>query len=85
MTGDLLTGDFVSGDLVSGDLVTGIGNADRLGPVTEDDRGTPASTWAAWERRFPALDLAASGTMRPELLVGDAGADAIATARAETL
>jgi transcription termination factor Rho len=35
-------------------------------------------------RRFPALDLAASGTMRPELLVGDAGADAIATARAET-
>lgn len=36
-------------------------------------------------RRFPALDLAASGTMRPELLVGDAGADAIATARAETL
>ncbi|HYM57910.1 MAG TPA: Rho termination factor N-terminal domain-containing protein [Solirubrobacteraceae bacterium] len=36
-------------------------------------------------RRFPALDLAASGTMRPELLVGNAGADAIATARAETL
>ena len=36
-------------------------------------------------RRFPALDLAASGTMRPELLVGDAGADAIAKARAEAL
>ena len=34
--------------------------------------------------RFPALDLAASGTMRPELLVGDAGAEAIAKARAET-
>ena len=33
--------------------------------------------------RFPALDLAASGTMRPELLVGDAGAEAIAKARAE--
>ena len=28
--------------------------------------------------RFPALDLVASGTLRPELLVGDAGADAIA-------
>jgi len=35
-------------------------------------------------RRFPALDLANSGTMRPELLVGDAGADAIAQARTET-
>jgi transcription termination factor Rho len=33
--------------------------------------------------RFPALDLAASGTMRPELLVGEAGAEAIAKARAE--
>ena len=35
-------------------------------------------------RRFPALDLNASGTLRPELLVGDAGAEAIAKARAET-
>jgi transcription termination factor Rho len=35
--------------------------------------------------RFPALDLAASGTLRPELLVGDAGAEAIAKARAEQL
>jgi transcription termination factor Rho len=35
--------------------------------------------------RFPALDLAASGTIRPELLVGDAGAEAIARARAEAL
>lgn len=33
--------------------------------------------------RFPALDLAASGTLRPELLVGDEGAAAIAAARAE--
>jgi transcription termination factor Rho len=31
--------------------------------------------------RFPALDLVASGTLRPELLVGDAGAQAIAQAR----
>ena len=35
--------------------------------------------------RFPALDLLASGTMRPELLVGDAGAEAIAKARADTI
>jgi transcription termination factor Rho len=33
--------------------------------------------------RFPALDLTRSGTLRPELLVGDAGAQAIAKARAE--
>ena len=34
-------------------------------------------------RSFPALDLASSGTLRPERLVGDAGAEAIAKARAE--
>jgi transcription termination factor Rho len=32
--------------------------------------------------RFPALDLVHSGTLRPELLVGDDGAQAIARARA---
>ena len=36
-------------------------------------------------RRFPALDLAASGTLRPELLVGDEGAEAMAAARAALL
>jgi len=35
--------------------------------------------------RFPAIDLAASGVARPELLVGEAGAEAIAKQRAETL
>ena len=35
--------------------------------------------------RLPALDLAASGTMRPELLVGEAGAEAIADAHREAL
>ena len=34
-------------------------------------------------RRFPALDLPGSGTLRPETLVGEAGAEAIAKARAE--
>ena len=43
--------------------------------------GLDATRTAA--RNFPALDLSASGTLRPELLVGDAGADAIASARAE--
>ena len=35
--------------------------------------------------RFPAVDLLASGTIRAELLVGDAGAEAIARARMEAL
>jgi transcription termination factor Rho len=43
--------------------------------------GLDATRTAA--RNFPALDLETSGTLRPELLVGDAGADAIAAARAE--
>ncbi len=34
-------------------------------------------------QRFPALDLPGSGSLRPEALVGDAGAEAIAKARAE--
>ena len=35
--------------------------------------------------RFPAVDLLASGTIRAELLVGDAGAEAIVRARMEAL
>jgi transcription termination factor Rho len=34
-------------------------------------------------QRFPALDLPGSGVVRPELLVGEAGAEAIAKARAD--
>jgi transcription termination factor Rho len=34
---------------------------------------------------FPALDVVASGSLRPELLVGDKGAEAIAKARADAL
>ena len=35
--------------------------------------------------RYPALDLVASGTIRPELLVGEPGAEAIAAARREVV
>ena len=35
-------------------------------------------------RRFPALDLPGSGTLRADALVGAAGAEAIAKARAES-
>jgi transcription termination factor Rho len=39
----------------------------------------------AGTRRFPSLDLRHSGVVRPELLVKDEGAEAIAKARAEAL
>ena len=42
----------------------------------------PALTGAG---RFPALDLVRSGTLRPERLVGEEGAKAIASARSEAL
>jgi len=35
--------------------------------------------------RFPALDLLASGTLKPELLVGEAGAEVIAKTRSEVM
>jgi transcription termination factor Rho len=35
--------------------------------------------------RFPAVDVVASGTLKPELLVGEGGAEAIAKARADAL
>jgi len=35
--------------------------------------------------RYPAIDLVASGAVKPELLVGEGGAEAIAKARAEAL
>ena len=44
----------------------------------------PAGSKAA-QHRFPALDLNCSGTIRPELLVGEEGAAAITRARTEAL
>lgn len=67
--------------IVDGGSLTVIATAARpLGGETTVI-GLDATRTAA--RNFPALDLTESGTLRPELLVGDAGADAIATARAE--
>jgi transcription termination factor Rho len=67
--------------IVDGGSLTIIATATRpLGGETTVI-GLDATRTAA--RNFPALDLTASGTLRPELLVGDAGADAIAAARAE--
>jgi transcription termination factor Rho len=67
--------------IVDGGSLTIVATASRpLGGETTVI-GLDATRTAA--RNFPALDLAASGTLRPDLLVGDAGADAIAAARAE--
>ena len=67
--------------IVDGGSLTIIATATRpLGGETTMI-GLDATRTAA--RNFPALDLTASGTLRPELLVGEAGADAIAAARAE--
>jgi transcription termination factor Rho len=67
--------------IVDGGSLTIIATATRpLGGETTVI-GLDATRTAA--RNFPALDLTASGTLRPELLVGDAGADAIAAARAQ--
>jgi transcription termination factor Rho len=67
--------------IVDGGSLTIIATATRpLGGETAVI-GLDATRTAA--RNFPALDLTASATLRPELLVGDAGADAIAAARAE--
>jgi transcription termination factor Rho len=68
--------------IVDGGSLTIIATASRpLGGETTVI-GLDATRTAA--RNFPALDLAESGALRPELLVGEAGADAIAAARAET-
>jgi transcription termination factor Rho len=67
--------------IVDGGSLTVIATASRpLGGETTVI-GLDATRTAA--RNFPALDLAASGTLRPELLVGEAGAEAIAAARAD--
>ena len=68
--------------IVDGGSLTIIATATR--PIGGETTvvGLDATRTAA--RNFPALDLATSGTLRPELLVGGAGADAIAAARAES-
>jgi transcription termination factor Rho len=70
-------------NLVDGGSVTVIATAtEPLGgetTVISLDRALTSSG------RFPAIDLADSGTIRPELLVGEAAAATIAGARAEAL
>jgi transcription termination factor Rho len=70
-------------DLVDGGSLTIIATAaSPLGGETTVVALDPLQTALG---QFPAIDLTASGTLRPERLVGDAGAEAIAKARAEQL
>ncbi len=55
------------------------------GPVGGETTVIALDRSLASARRFPALDLSASWTMHPERLVGEVGAEAIATARAQAL
>jgi transcription termination factor Rho len=70
-------------DIVDGGSLTIIATADE--PVGGETTVIALDVALTSTARFPALDLVASGTLRPELLVGAAGADAIAQARAAAL
>jgi len=67
-------------DIVDGGSLTIIATSDK--PVGGETTVIALDERLTSTGRFPAVDLAASGTLRPELLVGDAGAEAIAQARA---
>jgi len=70
-------------NIVDGGSVTVVATANApLGGETTVIALDAALTGAG---RFPALDLLASGTLKPELLVGEAGAEAIAKTRAEVM
>ncbi|MEO9118655.1 MAG: Rho termination factor N-terminal domain-containing protein, partial [Solirubrobacteraceae bacterium] len=68
-------------NIVDGGSLTVIATASA--PIGGETTVIALNLEAAATGRFPALDLIASGVLRPELLVGQAGADAIAAARVE--
>ena len=70
-------------NIVDGGSLTVIATAAR--PLGGETTVIVLDARLAGARRFPALDVLASGTLRPELLVGEAGAEALAQARVEAL
>jgi transcription termination factor Rho len=70
-------------DIVDGGSLTIVATADT--PVGGETTVVALDERLTSTGRFPALDLAASGTLRPELQVGDAGAEAIAQARSNAV
>jgi len=70
-------------NIVDGGSLTVIATASE--PIGGETTVIALDVSLASTARFPALDLVASGTIHPELLVGEAGAEAIARARADAL
>jgi transcription termination factor Rho len=70
-------------NIVDGGSLTVIATASR--PIGGETTVITLDAGLAGARRFPAIDLAASGTTHPELLVGEQGVEAIARARAEAM
>jgi len=68
-------------NIVGGGSLTVIATADE--PVGGETTVIALDAALASMGRFPAIDLVASGTIRPERLVGEAAAEAIARARIE--
>jgi transcription termination factor Rho len=68
-------------NIVDGGSVTVIATASE--PLGGETTVISLDVTLASVGRFPALDLLSSGTIRPELLVGEAGAEAIARTRAD--
>ena len=68
-------------NIVDGGSLTVVGTASAALGGETTVVGFDAQLTAAG--RFPAVDLRQSGTLRPELLVGQEAADAIARAKAE--
>jgi transcription termination factor Rho len=68
-------------NIVDGGSLTVIATA--AGPVGGETTVIALDPLLAGTHQFPAISLRASWTMRPELLVGEDGADAIAKARAQ--
>ena len=70
-------------NVVDGGSLTVIATASA--PLGGETTVIALDTRAAAFGRFPALDVAGTGTLRPERLVGDDGAEAIARMRAQAL
>ena len=67
-------------NIVDGGSLTIVATADA--PVGGETTVIALDAELTASGRIPAIDLVASGTIRPELLVGEKGAEAIAQARA---
>ena len=70
-------------NIVDGGSLTMIATA--AAPIGGETTVIALDSLLASTGRYPALDLVASGTLRPELLVGEPGAEAIAAARREVV